>query len=198
MNNKFTAFSLNAQFIHQLPAGMLIGDFSTELFGCRESKEVFAISNGTTIPFEKIGSFKMNQILKRLAKDKVASKDLSHLSNEQAAKKYSFCVFGGADSNPDFCKSGELKESDNFLCSNNCKCLKWESKNITINGNSLTPRQIEIVQLLASDFADKQIADKLNITTSTLDSHKSKIFELADVCSKNGLIIKAIEEKIVQ
>lgn len=198
MNYKFTAFELNAQLIHQIPAGMLLGDLRTELFGCRESKNVFAISNGNTIPFEEISNFKKNQILQRLNQDLKASEDLKALSNDDAIKQYSFCVFGAIDSNADFCDSGELKESDNFLCSNNCRCLKWNSKNITINGNKLTQKQIQIIQLLSSDMADKQIADSLGITQSTLDSHKTKIFELAGVSSKNGLIKKAIEEKIVQ
>jgi DNA-binding CsgD family transcriptional regulator len=198
MNSKSNVFEQNTQLIHQLTAGMLLGDNRTELFGCRTSKKVYAITDGKTIPFENILPKQRAQILQRLVNDDKAMEDLKGLSHKEALESFAFCVFGAADSNADFNETGILKEADNFICGNDCKCLKWKSKNITINGNKLTPRQIEIIQLLATDLADKQIADQLGICHSTLDTHKSHIFELAGVTSKNGLIVKAINEKIIQ
>jgi DNA-binding CsgD family transcriptional regulator len=62
----------------------------------------------------------------------------------------------------------------------------------------LTIREIEIIQLLATDKSDKMVADELGISTSTLDTHKKHLFEKAGVFSKSGLIFAAIDEKIVQ
>jgi len=186
------------QVIHQIPAGLLIGDNSTELFGDRETKKVFALSNGKTIPFNELNPEKRALIFEKLLSDDAAFEDLKDLSQNEAIEKFAFCVFGAADHEPDFCANGELKKADNFICSNNCKCLKWSSKNITVDGNKLTPREIEIVTILASDKPDKQIADDLQITESTLNTHKKHLFEKFNVSSKSGLITKAITNKIIQ
>ena len=192
--DKFTTNSL----IHQIPAGLMIGDTSTELFGCRETKLVFALSNGHTVKFEELNPTKRALIFEKLLSDEVAIQDLKDLPQSEAIERFAFCVYGAADHEPDFDCNGNLKQADNFICSNNCKCLKWESKNITIDGNKLTPREFEIVTLLASDKPDKQIADELGITESTLNTHKKHLFEKFNVYSKSGLITKAISTKIIQ
>lgn len=192
--SKFTT----KEVIHQIPAGLLLGDKSTELFGCRETKKVFALSNGKTISFNELNPEKRALIFEKLLSDDVAFEDLKHLSQNEAIEQFAFCVYGAADHEPDFCKDGSLKEADNFICSNNCKCLKWFSKNITVEGNKLTTRELEIVTLLASDKPDKQIADDLDISESTLNTHKKNLFEKFNVASKSGLITKAISNKIIQ
>ena len=188
----------NNPIIHQIPAGLMIGDTSTELFGCRETKRVYALSNGQTISFDELDQVKRALIFEKLLSDDNALEDLKHLSQAEAIEQYAFCVYGAADHEPDFDEKGNLKQADNFICSNNCKCLKWNSKNITVDGNRLTPREIEIVTLLASDKPDKQIADELDISESTLNTHKKHLFEKFNVNSKSGLITKAISNKIIQ
>lgn len=194
MSDKFTTSHL----IHQIPAGLLVGDNSTELFACRSTKKVFALSNGKTIPFNELAPIKRALIFEKLLSDDKAMEDLKELNQNEAIEQFAFCVYGAADHEPDFDAEGNLQEADNFICSDNCKCLKWESKKITVDGKKLTPRQIEIVQLLASDLPDKAIADELGITESTLNTHKSQLFEKFNVASKPGLIKKAIEQKIIQ
>lgn len=184
--------------IHQIPAGLLIGDTTTELFGCRETKKVYALSNGKTINFEDLNPHKKALIFEKLLLDDQALEDLKHLKQNEAIERFAFCIYGAADHEPDFDNDGNLKEADNFICSNNCQCLKWQSKKITIEGQKLTSREIEIVTLLASDLADKQIADCLRITDSTLNTHKKNLFEKFGVSSKSGLITKAIANKIIQ
>jgi DNA-binding CsgD family transcriptional regulator len=184
--------------IHQIPAGLMIGDTSTELFGCRETKRVFALSNGKTIKFEDLAPTKRALIFEKLLSDDAAIEDLKTLPQKDALERFAFCIYGAADHEPDFDEKGNLKQADNFICSNNCQCLKWQTKNITIEGNKLTPREIEIVTQMASDKPDKQIADDLNICESTLNTHKKNLFEKFNVYSKSGLITKAITNKIIQ
>lgn len=192
--DKFTTNSV----IHQIPAGIMIGDTSTELFGCRKTKRVYALSNGQTIAFNDLNPYKRALIFEKLLSDTNAFQDLKHLSQSEAIEQFAFCIYGAADHEPDFCIKGKLKDADNFICSNRCRCLKWDSKKITVDGNRLTTREIEIVTFLASDKADKQIADDLEITESTLNTHKKNLFEKFNVFSKSGLITKAIYNKIIQ
>lgn len=199
MYGKFTKnVATLQQPIHRLPAGMMQGDKTTEIFADRKSKNVFALSDGKSIPFDQLPTEMRAQIFEMLLDDPKAMEDLKGLSAQEATSIFAFCIFGAADSNPDFCANGKLKSADNFICSDNCQCLKWQSKNITINGNNLTIREIEIIQLFATDLSDKMIADKLGICVSTLDTHKNNLFEKAGVCSKPGLIAAAINEKVVQ
>lgn len=184
--------------IHQIPAGLLIGDKRTEIFGDRKTKKAFFVSDGQSYHFDKLEPAKKAQIFQQLLNDEIAFEDLKHLSQAEATERFAFCVYGAADHEADFSENGQLNKADNFICSNNCHCLKWKSKSINIDGNALTSREIEIVSLMASDLADKQIAAKLRIAESTLNTHKQNLFEKAGVKSKSGLITKAINQKIIQ
>ena len=184
--------------IHQLPSGILDGDRNTEMFGDRKTKRVFFISNGKTNPFSKLSAAKKAKLFNKLSEDDVATKDLKHLPLTEALEHFSFCLYGGLDSDPDFDEAGELKPSENFMCSDNCKCLKWTSKSISIDENQLTPRELEVLNQLPGDTPNKVIAADLNITESTLNTHLSKLFVKFNVQSKAGLITKAIHSKIVQ
>lgn len=194
MESKFT----KENQIHQIPAGLLLGDKRTEMFGCRTTKKVFFVTNGQTSQFKELCGKKKALIFEKMLNDDAAIEDLKHLPQEEAIEEYAFCIYGAADHEPDFSEDGTLNKADNFICSNNCNCLKWKSKSITIDGIALTSREIQIVTLMASDLADKQIASELNISESTLNTHKHNLFEKASVHSKSGLITKAINQKIIQ
>ena len=194
MKDKCTTLNI----IHQLPAGLMQGDLRTELFGDRETKKVFAISNGQTLPFSALSANHITALRRKLEADDVALNDLKHLPPSQQIERFAFCVFGAADANADFSENGELMADDNFMCSDNCKCLKWKSKNISVNDVSLSFRKIQIIKLLATDLCDKQIAEQLSISPSTLDTHKTQLFKIFGVFSKSGLITKAINLKIIQ
>lgn len=184
--------------IHRIPAGIRVGDTATELFACRESGKVFGISDGRTIAFESICPKKRAMIYEQLLKDDAAMADLRDLTPELALEQYAFCIYGAADSEPDFAAGGQLGKPDNFICSDHCRCLNWASKQMTINGNALTKRELEVLNHLASDKPDKMVAAELNISENTLDTHKRHLFDKAGVNSKSGLIVKAAKSKVIQ
>lgn len=199
MQSKSTNYSPETQHrIHQIPAGIMTDDSTTEMFGCLETRKVFGVSEGKTIPFTDICSGMRAQIFEMMLNDDIAMADLKHLPQDEALEQFTFCNYGALDKDADFCKEGELKSPDNFMCSNNCRCIFWKSKKITIHGQTLSPRKIQIIRMLASDFPDKQIADMLDMAQSTLDTHKSQLFAIFKVNSKTGLIMVAAENKIIQ
>lgn len=190
--------STNLSITHQIPAGLLISDSRTEIFGCRETKQVYFLQNGKTEKFNKLSGTMKAQLFEQLLNDENAIEDLKNYSQEEAIEKFAFCIYGAADYEADFDENGILNKPDNFVCSNNCQCLKWKSKKITIDGNYLTPKEFKIITLFASDLADKQIAEQLGITESTLNTHKHHLFEKSKTHSKAGLISKAFQQKIIQ
>lgn len=62
---------------------------------------------------------------------------------------------------------------------------------------TMTTRELEVVKLLASDLCDKQIASQLEITVSTLNTHKAHLFEKFQVHSKSGLITEAFHQNLL-
>lgn len=50
-----------------------------------------------------------------------------------------------------------------------------QKSKIKYNAESLTEREIEIVKLIAEGLLNKEIADKLNISIRTVDTHKTNI-----------------------
>lgn len=184
--------------VHQIPAGILESDSRTEMFGCRTTKKVFFLESGKSLPFSEMNPLKRSLIFEQLLNDEVAMKDLKNLPLSEALERYAFCVYGSLDSEPDFITPEKLSKSDNFLCSSNCTCLKWKTKNFIVNDTVLSIRQIDILQHLASDLTDKEVAQKLFISESTLNTHKSNLFDIFNVNTKSGLITEAITLKIIQ
>jgi len=196
MLSKSTDFKQPAQPCRVI-AGILPGDHNTELIGVRETRRVYAITNGNTVPFANLHPVLKAEINKKYRSDVVALFDLRHLPEDEALEEYAFCLYGTADHNPDFDALGNAGQPENFVCGASCRCLKWETKSITLAGKPITERQLQVIQHLATDEPDKVVADKLCIAPATLDSHKRKIFRHAGVSSITGLVRMAMDEMIL-
>jgi len=57
----------------------------------------------------------------------------------------------------------------------------------------LTPRETEIVTLIAAGYSHKQIADKLGISGNTLKTHLQNVYRKADVTGKSELLALMLE-----
>jgi DNA-binding NarL/FixJ family response regulator len=64
--------------------------------------------------------------------------------------------------------------------------------------NRLTPREREVVQLLAEGKTSKEIAVALNLSVKTTETHRTNIMRKLDVHSIAGLTIYAVRNGIVQ
>jgi DNA-binding NarL/FixJ family response regulator len=65
-------------------------------------------------------------------------------------------------------------------------------------GARLTPREIEIVRLLAEGKPNKQVAAALQIAVRTVETHRAKIMLKLGFHSSNELVRYAIRSKIVE
>lgn len=68
-------------------------------------------------------------------------------------------------------------------------------KNAVIS--SLTDRETEVLKLVSLGNASKEIADKLNISTHTVITHRKNITEKLGIKSISGLTVYAILNKII-
>jgi len=62
----------------------------------------------------------------------------------------------------------------------------------------LTPRQREVLQLIAEGFSNKQIAQKLSVGVKTVESHRTELMERLDIHGIAGLVRYAIRLGIVR
>ena len=62
----------------------------------------------------------------------------------------------------------------------------------------LTPREREVVQLLAEEKSNKEIAATLGLSVHTVETHRSNIMCKLGTHSLSGLIRYALRTKIVQ
>jgi DNA-binding NarL/FixJ family response regulator len=65
-------------------------------------------------------------------------------------------------------------------------------------GDSLSPREREIIQLLAEGKSNNQVADALYISAKTVETHRAHIMEKLDLHSITDLVRYAIRNKIVE
>lgn len=62
---------------------------------------------------------------------------------------------------------------------------------------NLSKREIEIIKLISLGLSNKQIAEKINLSVSTIDVHRYNILKKMDVKNTAELIMKALKLKII-
>lgn len=61
----------------------------------------------------------------------------------------------------------------------------------------LTGREIDVLKLLATGHANKEIADKLNISIHTVITHRKNISQKTGIRTVSGLTIYAVTQKLI-
>jgi len=66
-----------------------------------------------------------------------------------------------------------------------------------VDGNTLTPRETEVVRLLASGKSNKQVAGELKVSTRTVESHRHHIMKKMNFASFSELVKFAVRNDLV-
>ncbi len=61
----------------------------------------------------------------------------------------------------------------------------------------LSTREIETLHLVAKGYGNKEIAEKLNISVKTVESHKAKIMEKLNLSTRHELVDYALKRKLL-
>ena len=90
-------------------------------------------------------------------------------------------------------------KGEKFYCTNVLNYLLEKSfpKEQECKPLPLTPREIEIVQLVSSGLIAKEIAGKLNLSTHTIYTHRKNIMKKLGINSTSELVLYAVNEGIV-
>lgn len=83
---------------------------------------------------------------------------------------------GGAQMSPVI-----AKKAIQFMAANNSPMVEDDEKQ---PADGLTPRELEIMQMTSDGFSYNEIAEKLNIATSTVKKHMTNVFQKLQVKNK--------------
>ena len=75
--------------------------------------------------------------------------------------------------------------------------LRWGDIRPAGTSNGLTPREREILQLIAEGYTNKEIAEILSLSVKTIQSHRSNLMSKLDLHDRGELIKYAIQKKII-
>lgn len=78
--------------------------------------------------------------------------------------------------------------------------LKGQSKKkpSLSHAETLTSREVEVLELICQEFTAKEIAEKLFISHRTVEGHRKNLIEKLGVKNTAGLIVKAIKEGLIE
>jgi len=62
---------------------------------------------------------------------------------------------------------------------------------------SMSSREIEFLKLACTELTYKDIAERMNLSSHTIDGYRDALFEKLNVKSRIGLVLYAIRNKIV-
>jgi DNA-binding NarL/FixJ family response regulator len=62
----------------------------------------------------------------------------------------------------------------------------------------LTSREMEVLQLIAEGFANKQIAGELGLSVKTVEKHRQSVMKKLDIHDIAGLVHHAVKKGIIE
>lgn len=98
-------------------------------------------------------------------------------------------------------------KNQNFYCSKVLDTLSAQDGEIkkdstefsraVCDGLKISEREIEIIRLIAEGFSNKEIADKLFLSTHTVNTHRKNIMNKLGVNNTAGIVLFAVKENII-
>ena len=114
---------------------------------------------------------------------------LKSSSSAQIAEAIKQVIDGGAPMTPEVAR----KVLDT-LADNEDQKDKKDKKDAAYD---VTPRQRDILRLMADGLVKKEIADALNISVNTVSTHMQRVYERLHVTTNTGAVAKALRKKLI-
>jgi DNA-binding NarL/FixJ family response regulator len=97
--------------------------------------------------------------------------------------------------------------NERFLCGKITSVLTSEPeiaqskvliKTFSCEGFGVTEREVEIIRYIAEGLSNKQIADKLSLSTHTVNTHRKNIMNKLDVNNTAGIVMFAVKNQLLE
>jgi len=184
-------------FIPKIPAG--IADHNYEFF--ENDGDIFYLQNGKVCNFMELNTDYHYIIRHDLEKRPQALKAMYECGITDwmdQNKRWAICNFGDFDNRADITTEGIIVH-EHVKCKyrGSCKyegiiCLPVEAQYGT-----LTPRELQIIKMVAYGMLDKNIADCLGMALNTMYNHRAKIEQKIGRHNKAGIVAFAYENNLI-
>jgi len=167
-----------------------------------EGDQLFHLCNGKISCDLDMPPFILDLRRKELKNDDDANDSIDRmgifLTDDERLLQFCKCRYGGYDDVPDTIVH-QNTTPDYWNCGKRGSCNEEFSlcKPIVTANGKLSRSEIVIIKLIAQDLADKQIADKLQVTENTIHTHRYNITKKIGCSSKNGIVAFAYEKGIL-
>ena len=179
-----------------VPAGLL--DQNIEFFLYKGI--LMILEGGVTSPFSEITIDSACLLMNALEESPAAMQALDEMGIHEPVERleqFARCRFADCNSVPDLTPDG-IAQAEYFECEKRGKC-KYEGKLcITLSGpnGKITPRELEIIKLIAAGLLDKEIAKKLFRSVYTIQTHRRNIEAKIGGGTKMDIVRFAYENNI--
>ena len=164
---------------------VVIIDFTSANFSFDNVKSLVA-----HFPFIKILAISSHQD-KNAVTSAIKAGVTSYLLKECDKEEITEAIYSTADGNQFFC--GKIvsyamnKENDTIA----------QHETISCEGIRISPREVEIIRLVAEGLSNKEIAEKLILSVHTITTHRKNIMSKLGVNNTAGLVMFAIKNEII-
>lgn len=91
-------------------------------------------------------------------------------------------------------------KGEKFICSKIASAVlidKTAVNEYTCEGLNVSDREMEIIKLIAEGLSNKEVADKLFLSTHTVTTHRKNIMNKLGVNNTAGLVLFAVRENLI-
>ena len=71
-------------------------------------------------------------------------------------------------------------------------------KSLNCDGIGVTEREIDVIRGIAEGLSNKLIADKLSLSTHTINTHRKNIMSKLGVCNTAGIVMFAVKNQLLE
>lgn len=172
----------------QIPSGLI--DENVELFS-NNGKVMATHSGAVKHLFDLPSSFLdiLENEMNTAPSIVTALKMAGYNTKKEQLEKFADCKFGGFDFTADF-KEGKFSESEYHECGfrGECPMEGIVCGFFRVNGQIITPFDIQMIKLLSTEDTLPVIAEKLGVCMNTFEVKKKKLYEKLSVLSRPRLV----------
>jgi two-component system response regulator NreC len=113
------------------------------------------------------------------------------------------CILKGADVSELIRAIGEIERGNTYLAPAISQTMVWDYLHLAQTGqrrnaeDPLSPREREVLQLIAEGYGNQQIAGQLFLSVKTVEAHKAHIMEKLGIKGKTELLKYALKKGLI-
>ena len=174
-------------------------DEHTEIFA--HNQKAFAIHKGKTIDFFDLPKEYQEAIWSDILQEEGVFQVLEmngFITKKSKLAKVAICRYGRLDNQADISQDYQLSH-EHYDCGirESCPMEGIVCKSVTYNGHVLSPFELKLLSLLATEDTTPVVAEKMKVSINTLDTRKKILFEKFGVLSRPRLVALAFFANLI-